>query len=148
MKQEFITTRGRVEIQNGSIFIKNLKPDIESSIFGKLIIPFIVLLLCIYRLVDAEKPLDYVVGIFWGIAFLGYGNRLFDIIIKRSIANRIPLQRIHTAEVKADDTGLEAHVLLYLRNGRYRLIPFRTLEQQYEPFTELISQYIAQPQLS
>jgi hypothetical protein len=69
-------------------------------------------------------------------------------LIKRSFANRIPLNRIKSFEIKPDEIGLETFVILHLKSGRYKKIIFRTLKKQYEPFTELVSQHITQPQFA
>ena len=72
----------------------------------------------------------------------------YDVLFKRSLAKRIPLNRIRSFEIKPDEIGLETFVVLHLKSGRYKKIVFRTLEKQYEPFTELVSQFITQPQLA
>jgi len=148
MKSVFITSRGKVEIERSALYIKNLKPDFDSSIFGRLLFPTAALALSLIKFIEAEKPFDYFIAAVWGIMFLGYSNRFYEIIFKKSFANRIPLHRITSVEVKPDHLDLEVDVVLHLKNRRCRIIPFRKLEGQYESFIEEISTQIAQPQLA
>jgi len=76
------------------------------------------------------------------------GEKFYDILLKRSLAKRIPLDRIRSYEIKPDEIGLETSIILQLKSGRYKKVVLRTLEKQYESFTELVSQHIIQPQLA
>ena len=80
--------------------------------------------------------------------FSQHFKQLYFVLFRKSYSDFIPLNRIISFELKPDEFGLETEVRVHLRNGRYRSIIFRTLEKQYEPFTNMLSQYIAQPQLS
>ena len=91
---------------------------------------------------------DYFGGVIFLIMALFHAEPLYDILFKRSLSNRIPLNRIKSFEIKPDEIGLETFVILHLKSGRYKKKFFRTLEKQYEPFTELLSQHIIQPQLA
>lgn len=146
MKQEIVTVKGRVIIENKSLFVRNLKNDFWDTVVGRLILPVVALIVIVTRFIYAESSFDYFMAAFWLVILIHYIFPLYDFLIKRSFAHRVPLNRIRSYEVKPDEHGLETNIILHLKNGRYRCIPFRTLEKQYEPFIESISQYIAQPQ--
>jgi hypothetical protein len=149
MQQEFITSRGKAIIENNVLFVRNFKPDFFDTVFGRIIFPLILALAIILQFVYIRGALDYYIAGFWTIFFLvTYANRLYDLIVKRSFANRISLSRFKSIEIKPDQWGLETEIRIHLRNGRYRPINFRILEKQYELFTELISRYTAQPQFA
>ena len=143
MKQEFITTRGKLIIENNSLFIRNYKIDFRETVAGQLWFPFLLIaagiLICIY----ADKPLDYFIGTFWILSFLLFhSKKVYDVLIKKSFSGRIQLSRIHSFEIRPDEPGLETEVLLHLRNGRNRSILFRTMEKQYEAFTDALSSFV------
>lgn len=145
MKQEFITSRGKIEVQRNTIYIKDLKFGFDESVAGQLLFPFAFLVATVLKFIEPDHPLDYFGGAMFAIMFLFYTDRIYDLLVKRSIAVRIPLNRIESFDLKQENS-LETNVILYLKNGRYRSILFRTLEKQYEPFAETISLHIAQPQ--
>jgi hypothetical protein len=84
----------------------------------------------------------------WSFVVLLRTPRLYEVFIKRSYANRIPLNRIKDVTSAADNQGLHTFVKLHLANGRYRNIRFRTMEKQHEPFIETISHHLEQPQFA
>lgn len=148
MKQEFVTVRGKAIIENKSLFVRNLKSSFWNTLAGKLLYPTVVLAFIVLRLISADRPYDYFVAGMFVIVFSNHLTELYDILFRRSFAGRIPLHRIKSFETKPDEFGLDTEIILHLKNGRYRSIPFRTLENQYQPFTELLSQSIAQPQFA
>lgn len=145
MKQEFITSKGKIAISRNTIYIKKWKSSFEESLVGRLLFPFAFLFATVIKFIQPDEPMDYFGVVVFGILFLFYADRIYDVLIKRSIANRITLERIRFYEVKPDDL-LETEIILHLKNGRYRSVLFRTLEKQYEPFIEAISQHSIQPQ--
>jgi len=149
MKQEFITSRGKIIFENNNLLIRNYKFSLRETLVGKLWFPVLLLLAGILHCIYADEPLDYIIGVFWILFFLlFYLSDLYTTLIKTSFSNRIQLSVISYYITKPDEFGLETELRLYLKNGRYRSIGFRTLEKQFEPFTELLSQYITYPQFA
>ena len=148
MKHEFISSRGKVIIEGNVLYIRYLQGNFEETIAGRLFLPAILLALSLLKLIWPEEPLDYIIGGFWALFFLGYAPRIYDILVKRSIAGRIPLNRIQSFELVPDEIGLETELRLHLKNGRYRPIRFRTLEQQVLPLTQLLTQFTGAPQFA
>jgi len=151
MKKEFISSNGKVEIERNVIYVKTmLYGGIENTAFGKLLFPsMIVLYLVLTGMGDFDNPLKLIISsAVCGIMGASYVPQVYDILFKKSFATRIPMDRIVSFELRPDTTGLETQVILHLRNGRYRSIKFRTLEKQYEPFTDLLSQNLSQPQIA
>lgn len=146
MNQEFITSNGKVVRERNILFIKTLKFHFSDSIIGQwlwaLVPVFAILISCS---LDGWRKVS---GLFYLLLFFDNLKLLYRLLFTKSFAGRIPLEKINSFEIKPDKTGLETHVILKLKSGRYRTIAFRTLEKQYEPFTELISQHIFQLQLS
>ncbi|HEV7330075.1 MAG TPA: hypothetical protein VGN63_03460 [Flavisolibacter sp.] len=93
----------------------------------------------------SEGPFFYVGIIIWSLFLIDRLPRMFDLLFKRSYANRIPIQSILSFDHEEDRNGLEAIVRLHLSNGRYRRLRFRKLEHQLELFTEQLSQYLSVP---
>ena len=119
MQQEFITSGGKAIIENNVLFVRNFKPDFFDTVFGRIIFPLILVLAIILQFGYIRGPLDYYIADFWTIFFLvTYANRLYDLIVKRSFANRISLSRIKSIEIKPDQWGLETEIRIHLRNGR------------------------------
>lgn len=149
MNQEFISSYGKVINERKILFIKILKPRLSSdSWMGQWLWALLPVIAIGISLFDNNVVKKYVSVIFWTLLFWGNLKQLFELLFKRSFATRIPLSRITSYEIKQDEIGLETFVHLRLRSGRIRIIAFRTLEKQVEPFTELVSQHIAQPQLA
>jgi hypothetical protein len=148
MKQEFITSRGKVIIERNVLYIRTLKFSLTDSIAARLFYSLIPLGLFFIQLFEPESAKRNMSLFIWGGLALLHIYPLFDLLFKRSIASRIPLERIRSFEVKADPSGLESNVILHLSNGRYRQICFRTLENQFEPFLEAIGQSVTTTQLA
>jgi len=152
MKHEFITSRGRLTIERDIIYIQNQKISFNDTMLGIMLYPLAILALFFLKINFVEGSFDLLIGFIWGFVFLGlfFGKIYisFDLIFKRSLADRISLSRIKSFETKPDATGMETDVIFHLKNGRYRKIPFRTLEKQFEPFLDLVSQHITQPQFA
>jgi hypothetical protein len=150
MAQEFITSNGKVTKERDVLFIRNLKLSFSNTLVYQAGYPFIVLIAFILQFIrttDIEFAYYFRI-IFWAILLSSQIPALYDILIKRSFAKRISLNRIKSFEIKPDEIGLETFVILHLKLGRYKKIAFRTLEKQYEPFTALFSQHITQPQFA
>jgi hypothetical protein len=146
MKQEFISSEGKIINERNILFIKRLNARFHHTIVYELRYPLIFCIWAMIKWFSTEEPFDiFVACIITGLA-LSHSYPLYDILFKRCLSNRIPLNRINSFELKDGDTVLDRHVILHLDSGRYKKIAFRSLEKQYEPFIELISQQISQPQ--
>lgn len=148
MKQRFITVKGRVVVERDTLFVKTTKFYFFESAFAQIAYAFIPTIALTISILRYEKPMDFVRILFWSVLFIGSLPKVWKVLVKWSFASRIPVSRIVDFQEKPDQNGLETHVDLLLRSGRTRRIRFRTLEKQYEAFTEFLSQHIAQPQLA
>jgi hypothetical protein len=149
MQQEFITSRGKAIIENNILFIRNFKFNFFDTVVGRMIFPLALAVAIVLQFGYIRGPLDYYIGVFWVIFFVfNCAGSLYDTIIRRSFAHRIPLNKIKFIETKTDQFGLEKELRLHLKNGRYRPLIFRIHEKQFEPFIEFISKYIIQPQFA
>jgi hypothetical protein len=147
MKQKFITSEGKVVIEKDVLFIKSIDMRLSRSMLGKLMYPLCALILFIVQFFDDSES-RYFRMVLWGIVVLINLHIFYEVLFQRSYSSRIPLNKIVSWEVKPGEVELEMKVHLHLRSGRYREIIFRQAEHQYEPFTEFLSQHIAQPQLT
>lgn len=149
MKQEFITVRGKAIIEQNILFIRMLDFKIANTIFFELGFPLLILTIFILMIAsNTDGKENYLIVIFWGLFALSQLPRLFDLLFKRSYSNRIPLDRIKSYELKKDPSGLETNVILKLSSGRYRCLRFRNLENQFERFVAILSEYIPRTQLA
>ncbi|HZI00929.1 MAG TPA: hypothetical protein VEX63_07255 [Flavisolibacter sp.] len=145
MKPGFVTVYGKVMIENNSLFIRNVDVPFSRTAFAKILKELGVIAIFIMQFFRGEELRYYAGILLWGLILLYHIPEIYDLIIKRSYSNRIPLSQITGYDTKDQLNGLDVHVILRLKNGRYRTIVFRKLEQQYESFTELLSQYIMAP---
>ncbi len=149
MVQEFITSKGKVINERNILFFRNLTLYFRDTILSEVFVFLALVTLFLFKIFETEKNnADYFEAVIIAIMALFNGERFYDILFKRSLSKRIPLNRIKSFEIKPDQIGLETFVILHLKSGRYKKIVFRTLEKQYEPFTELVSQHITQPQFA
>lgn len=147
MKQEFITSNGKVVRERDILFVKTLKLHFSESLLGQWLWALVPVLAIASSTLLQEGPAR-LTGLFYLFLFFDNLKLLYRLVFVKSFAGRIPLQNIISFETKNDHTGLETEVILKLKSGRYRTVKFRTLENQYQSFTELISQQISQPQLA
>jgi hypothetical protein len=145
MKPGFVTVYGKVIIENNSLFIRHVDVPFSRSAFVQILKELMVVALFFRQLFRDEEAVRYVGLILWGVVLLFHTPEIYDLIVKRSYANRIPLSKITGYDTKDQINGLDVHVILKLKNGRYRTIIFRKLENQYESFTEMLSHYITAP---
>lgn len=150
MNQEFITSIGKVIRERDVLFLKTLKGGFTNTIVYENGYPFVVFIIfCLQFIRWTEVEFFYYYRIvFWAILFSTCASSLYDTIAKKSFAKSNPLNRIKSFDIKEGESELETVVIIHLKNGRYRKIAFRTLEKQYEPFTELLSQYSMQLQVA
>lgn len=149
MDQEFVTSMGKVMLNNQRVLIKDLKFNFWKTAVGEIALPATILGLAIFSFFNPTRLLGYIVAaafvaLFFSTAF----KQLYAALVKKSYSAYIPINRIKSFELKPDEFGLETELRLHLKNGRYRSIVFRTLEKQFEPFTKQLSQYLVQPQFA
>lgn len=149
MDQEFVTSSGKVSLNAKRVLIQSLKFNFWKTAVGEIALPVFILSIAFLSFLNRNKPFSYfAAAIFIGLFFSTSFKQLYEALVKKSFADYIPVKRIKSFEMKADEFGLETEVRLHLRNGRYRSIIFRTLEGQYQLFTEGLSQHLVQVQLA
>jgi hypothetical protein len=148
MNQQFITSNGRIINERNILFIKTQKLRLGETFVGKLLWVLVPVFAIILSILSAQQVKDYFSPLIIVLLFFDNFKLLYQLLFTRSFASRIPLKDIRSFELREDLTGLEIQVHLKLRSGRVRVIFFRTLEKQYEPFLVLVSQFTIQPQLA
>ncbi|HVK96647.1 MAG TPA: hypothetical protein VM368_02465 [Flavisolibacter sp.] len=148
MKQEFVTLYGKAAIEREVLYLRSPYLPFGKTAFARIGFELIWVLLFVVQFFDDHGPKKYVGIVMWGIMLLFRTPNLYDVLFRRSYTTRIPLHRIKSYSIDDDLLGLQTMVTLQLKNSRYKKLIFRKLEHQAEPFTELLSQYIAQPQLA
>ena len=149
MDREFVTNAGKVILNDKRLLIQDLKFNFWKTAVGEIGLPILILSLAVFSFLNPTKPFSYfATAVFVALFFSTSFKQLYTALIKKSYSGYISINKIKSFELKPGEFGLETEVRVHLRNGRYRSIIFRTLEKQYEPFTDMLSQYIAQPQLS
>jgi len=133
MKQEFITLYGKVVFANNILFIQNFYFKISERLIGKLIfsiVPWIVLLTILFKGLDDPKSKTELV--IWSVLCLLSLIYSYELLFLESYSKRIAIDKISYFESKQDQAGYITFVILKLRSGRKRIIPFRTSEAQHE----------------
>ena len=146
MKQDFVTSLGKVEKVRNIIFIKNLDFHFHHSLFYELFIPIAWIIVTLVRSLTAQNNFEYIQAVVSAALAIGHGYPFYDILFKRSLSKRTPVDSIKSYEIQASKSGLETYIILHLQSGRYKKIAFRTLEKQHEGFLETISPYLAATQ--
>src|SRR5688572_3318517 len=113
MKKEFITTNGKVIIENGILRVRTLISRPSATW------PWVafMLLYAVTKLSEdtKAKPLMIVILIFIGIGLLFL---LFEILFINTWKRKISLNDIKSYKTHQDFYGLETEVIIYLRSGR------------------------------
>lgn len=149
MKQEFITVKGKVDLNEKRLLIQDLRFNFWKTAIGEILFPCFTLIVAFFSFFNPGKPFGYFATfILMALFFSNSFKQFYSVLFKKSYSGFVPVNRIVSFELKPNEFGLETEVRVHLKNGRYRSIAFRTLEKQYEPFTELLTHYIAQPQLA
>ena len=149
MKQEFVTLYGKVIIQNDKLFIRSFYLPFYKTAFVRIAIEVIWIIILLFILFYPEEGAKRKVEIlFFSVMTLLRLPIFYEVFFKKSYVNRILFDKIKSFTVEDDYRGLQTIVKLYLKNGRYRKIYFRKLENQVEPFTELLSHHIVQTQFA
>lgn len=142
MKQEFITSYGKVVIERDKIYILTLNRNVSYKGVGVLIFLF-TLILAIF-IPDIS---GWFMVFFFGVLTLSENFQFIKTLPKTSFSNRILLSEINATSIIDDPKGFDTLVNLHLKSGKTRTIRFRKLENQYQPFIETLSQHIEAPQI-
>ena len=143
MKQEFITTQGKVIIEDGMIRVKKLIHRSNGEFNYLISGAFYVL----YLLGTDSKvmPLVYLLLGIIGFLILVF---LFELFFLKAWKNNFPIEQIKSYRVNRDHTGLETKVTLILKSNRQKEIVFRNHEHQLDGFIEAVTQFITQTQFA
>jgi hypothetical protein len=139
MKQEFATLYGRIIIERDVLYLHAPYLPFEKTAFAQVAYELLWMALFAMRLFGADTPTRIVITVIFGLLVLSRLPNMYDKFFKRSYASRISLSSIRNFTVKDDHHGLQTELKLQLRNGRYKSIIFRKLENQLEPFIAYLS---------
>lgn len=145
MKQEFVTTTGIAVIENNTLYIRRKTGSNYKTLFR-----IVVSLLFIYRVlleIEKEPSPKRSIGIFvYSVATLIWLAPLIYDLLTKTLSNRILLTKIESYKIEEDVNGLEVHLILQL-SFRKKIITFRKLENQLEPFAATLqaNQIIMEP---
>jgi hypothetical protein len=134
-------------VENDKLFIRSFYLPFEKSSFARIAID-LAWLLIFPLLFPGDEPKNYGGILAWGMLVLFRLPRIYDTFFKRSYATRIPLQQLLSFTTEDDQHGYQTVVKLHLKNGRYRKLVFRKLENEVQPFTDLLSEYLAFPKFA
>ena len=140
MKQELITLRGKVILDDEKIVIKNFKQKENRDLYWG--VAWSALFLNFYSYGEKIRPLVFVLGVLIGFAWLFF---FIDLMFFTCLKNTIRYSRIKSYKVETDDHGLETRILLHVKSGRRKEIIFRTHEKQHEIFLDHMTRSIVQP---
>jgi hypothetical protein len=141
MKQEFITTYGKVVIERDKIFIFEEDPgSIAREIYF-----FVFIALQLAGRVFNVPEMKWISLVF-GLLGTIYSILPFFKHKNQSSKSRILIKKITNISNEDDKDGINTLVKLYLSSGKIRYIKFRKLENQYQPFIEAVSQQLLLPQ--
>jgi len=145
MRQEFVTTTGIAVVENNILYVKRKTGSNYKTLFR-----IVVSLLFIYRVlleIEKEPSPKRSIGIFvYSVATLIWLTPLIYDLFTKSLSNRILLTKIESYKIEEDVNGLEVHLILQ-HSFRKKIITFRKLENQLEPFIAALeaNQIIMEP---
>lgn len=149
MNHEFITSKGKIVLNDKRLIIENMKFNFWQTAVGEMLLPVSTIVLIIFSFLNPGRPFSYFMTAILVILFCSTSlKQVYSILFQKSYSTYIPLNAIVSFQLKPDQFGLETAVVLHLKNGRFRSIQFRTLEKQYEPFADILSQLIHQTKLA
>ena len=141
MRQEYVTSRGAIILENNIILIRKKISGIQYRVFFEIFIPIFFIARFILKLMEEPSPSRNVGIIFLGfLSLLSVGPLLYN-LFRRSYANRIDIRSIQSFKTEDDNNGLEVRLILRLSSGRERIISFRKRENQLESFIAALTCY-------
>jgi hypothetical protein len=143
MKQEFITTQGKVILENNMVRIKKLihRSNGENSYL------FSGAFYCLF-LLSTDSKITPLVYIMLGIICFIFFVILFELFFIKTWKNHFPIEQIKSYRVDRDLVGLETKVTLVLKSNRHKEIYFRNHEHQLDGFLEAVTKHITQTQFA
>jgi hypothetical protein len=146
MKAKFPTVYGLAVVENDTLFLRSFYLPFSRTSFAKVGYELLWIAAFVFQFFR-DEPQKYVGIVVWAVLVLLRLPDMVDVFFKRSYATRIPFQQIQDFTLEDDRHGYQTIVKLLLKNGRYRKIIFRKLENQAESFADLLSQYLTAPKL-
>lgn len=144
MKQKFYTLHGWIHFQNDHLYFRSPYVPLSKTALAQFAYALFwpaALVLIIFLNGSSRRTLDL---IFWSVLLLIRIPDIYDIFLKKSFANKIPLQDIRSYELTEDQYNMQTTLRLKLKNGRYKKIIFRNHENQLHPFIDAISPFLSQ----
>ncbi|MGI8600159.1 MAG: hypothetical protein ACR2KB_12975 [Chitinophagaceae bacterium] len=141
MKQEFITTYGKIIIERDKLFIQRVKRELSWKSISFFFLVGAIILVIITPVISR-----WIMLIIWAIHFIVEHFETIKKLPETSFKNRILLSEIESTSYTDDVSGFDTIVSLKLSSGKTRHIKFRKLENQYHPFIEAVSQQMLLPQ--
>jgi len=146
MNTEFITVYGKVILERNILHIRTMKLQFTNTVFARWAWALLPAIAIIINIFEPDPFRRFIRVLMFSIVFASNLKHLYELVLKRSFAARIPLCRIRRYEVVEDENGLEVHVKVFLASGRFRKISFRKHEAGLGAFTQLMDSVISQPQ--
>ena len=146
VKAKFPTVYGLVVVENDTLFLRSFYLPFSRTTFARIGYELLWIAAFVFQFFR-DEPKKYVGIVVWAVLVLLRLPNVYDVLFKRSYTIRIPLQQIREFTMEDDRHGYQTAVKLLLKNGRYRKLIFRKLENRAEAFADLLSQYLTAPKL-
>jgi hypothetical protein len=146
VKVNFATTYGLAVVENDKLFIRSFYLPLTKTDVARVAYELLWIGVFVFQFFR-DEPKKYVGIVVWGLLLLLRSPDFYDVLFKRSYAKQIPLRHIQRFSLEDDQHGYQTVVKLQLKNGRYRELVFRKLENQAEPFVGLLSPYLTASKL-
>ena len=139
MKHEFVTLYGKATIEREVLYLRVPYLPFEKTAFAQIGIEMVFISLLVSRFFSLDTTMRIMITLIWSLLILSRVPLMYDKFFKRNYSRRIPLSAITNITTEDDVHGLQTEVKLHLKNGRYKKITFRKLENQHQPFIETVS---------
>lgn len=136
--KDFILTDGKVTIDNSKIFIDSANQKLSRK-FRDLLLYALVIVSFIDRIDKYEElssTYDVIKTLFFGLATIVVIYFIVQFIFRHNWNSKLDINSITSVEI--EDDGNEVEVLLINTSKRKKTINFRKLENQVEPFLEIL----------
>lgn len=136
---EFVTTEGKLKIEDNKIIQKRLTnkrwPRILLSLYFFLF--FIDLTLKeIEKLTGQGKQSAWIGILLYGLPVVAYVVFVAVTLFRDVLVNKVDITKITEVRLLDTDHGLDKDVLIKTTSNRFKLYKFRFLEKEYDRFTE------------
>lgn len=141
--ESFVLVDGFVEVSNNSIQVKDRRKKVKNELISQggwlTVIGVVLIHNTIKKLINgfSEKIMDYVSFFLQGLGALCITGIIIYLIFKHKWKKNIEISELIKVEIDADDT-FDYDVTLITSDKRSKLLTFRKLENQLEPFTETL----------